>query len=70
MFYDERVLPICSSTPVYVHIGAVFARLAPAAARARFVSGDFIDLWTHYIYTLLADPEMPMWTGPVTTLSR
>jgi hypothetical protein len=24
--------------------------------------GDNADLWTHYIYTILADPEMPMWT--------
>jgi hypothetical protein len=51
-----------------VHIGRVFAdsRLPRTALAA---SGDYIDLWTHYIYTLLADPEMPMWTGPVTTMS-
>ncbi|HKW14606.1 MAG TPA: C25 family cysteine peptidase [Candidatus Krumholzibacteria bacterium] len=51
-----------------VHIGRVFAdsRL-PRTGLAS--SGDYIDLWTHYIYTLLADPEMPMWTAPVTTLS-
>lgn len=51
-----------------VHIGRVFAdsRLPRTGLAA---SGDFIDLWTHYIYTLLADPEMPMWTGPVTTLA-
>jgi len=51
-----------------VHIGRVFAdsRLPRTGLAA---SGDFIDLWTHYIYTLLADPEMPMWTAPVTTLS-
>lgn len=51
-----------------VHIGRVFAdsRLPRTGIAS---SGDFIDLWTHYIYTLLADPEMPMWTAPVTTLS-
>jgi hypothetical protein len=51
-----------------LHLGEVFARSrlprTPLAA-----SGDFIDLWTHYIYTLLGDPEMPMWTGPVSTLA-
>ena len=26
---------------------------------------DNVDLWTHYVYTLLADPEMPLWTGVV-----
>ncbi len=28
-------------------------------------SADNVDLWTHYVYTLLGDPEMPMWTGAV-----
>ncbi|MEJ2720709.1 MAG: C25 family cysteine peptidase, partial [bacterium] len=27
--------------------------------------GDNIDLWTHYVLTLLSDPEMPVWTGQV-----
>ena len=27
--------------------------------------GDGVDLWTHYIYTILADPDMPLWTGAV-----
>ena len=51
-----------------VHLGRVFAdsRLPRTGLAA---GGDYIDLWTHYIYTLLGDPEMPMWTGPVTTLS-
>jgi hypothetical protein len=51
-----------------VHLGRVFAdsRL-PRTGLAS--TGDYIDLWTHYIYTLLGDPEMPMWTAPVTTLS-
>ncbi|HET6348149.1 MAG TPA: C25 family cysteine peptidase [Candidatus Krumholzibacteria bacterium] len=51
-----------------VHLGEVFARSRlPRTPLAE--SGDYIDLWTHYIYTLLGDPEMPMWTGPVTTLA-
>ncbi len=29
--------------------------------------GDNVDLWTHYIYALLGDPEMPVWTGRVRT---
>jgi hypothetical protein len=48
------------------HIGNAFHRSrltrTPAAA-----SGDNVHLWTHYIYTLLADPEMPLpsrcWTA-------
>ena len=46
-----------------VHIGDAFnvSRLA----RTPFAAlGDNVDLWTHYIYTLLGDPEMPIWTGP------
>ncbi|UCH82914.1 MAG: VCBS repeat-containing protein [Candidatus Latescibacterota bacterium] len=25
--------------------------------------GDNIDAWTHFVLTLLSDPEMPIWTG-------
>jgi hypothetical protein len=50
-----------------VHIGEAFARSrlprTPVAA-----TGDNIDLWTHYIYTILADPEMPLYTGAVGTV--
>jgi hypothetical protein len=50
------------------HIGEVFARSRePRTPYA--ILGDNVDLWTHYIYTLLADPEMPLWTGVVDTLS-
>jgi hypothetical protein len=50
------------------HIGEAFhnSRLARTPL-AMF--GDNADLWTHYIYTMLADPEMPLWTGPVDTLA-
>jgi len=51
-----------------VHIGETFARSrlprTPVAS-----AGDNVDLWTHYIYTLLADPEMPLYTGSVGTVN-
>ena len=31
--------------------------------------GDNADLWTHYVYNMLADPEMPIWTTPVQPLT-
>jgi len=50
------------------HIGEAFAKSrlnrTPIAE-----AGDNVDLWTHYIYTLLADPEMPLWTAQVDTLN-
>ncbi|HKW14605.1 MAG TPA: C25 family cysteine peptidase, partial [Candidatus Krumholzibacteria bacterium] len=51
-----------------VHIGEAFARSRePRTAYA--MANDLGDRWTHFTYTLLADPEMPLWTGPVTTLA-
>ncbi|MDH3216967.1 MAG: C25 family cysteine peptidase, partial [Candidatus Krumholzibacteria bacterium] len=51
-----------------VHIGETFARSrlhrTPTA-----VGGDNADLWTHYIYAILAEPEMPLFTGPVDMLT-
>ncbi len=45
-----------------VHIGETFARSRlPRTPVA--IAGDNVDLWTHYIYTLLADPEMPLYTA-------
>jgi hypothetical protein len=44
-----------------VHIGETFA-LARQDRTPLAMVGDNADLWTHYIYTILADPEMPMWT--------
>ena len=45
-----------------IHVGEAFAR--SRLPRTPIASlGDNVDLWTHYIYTLLADPEMPMWTN-------
>jgi hypothetical protein len=50
-----------------VHIGDAFAasRL-PRTPLA--ISSNNVDTYHHYSYTLLADPEMPLFTGPVTTL--
>jgi len=31
--------------------------------------GDGVDLWTHYVTTLLGDPEMPLFTGSVGTVN-
>jgi hypothetical protein len=49
-----------------VHIGEAFARSrlprTPVAS-----AGDNVDLWTHYIYTLLGDPEMSLFTSSVDT---
>jgi hypothetical protein len=51
LLYDEDV----------VHIGETFAK--SRLPRTPFAEdADNVDLWTHYIYTLLADPEMAMWT--------
>lgn len=51
-----------------VNIGETFARSRlPRTPLA--VLSDNIDLWTHYVYTLLAEPQLPMWTGPVSPLS-
>ncbi len=50
-----------------VHIGETFARSRlPRTPVA--VAGDNVDLWTHYIYTLLADPEMPLYTAQVKSI--
>jgi hypothetical protein len=50
-----------------VHIGEVFHRSRVNRTPLAEL-GDNVDLWTHYIYTLLADPEMPLWTNEVDTL--
>ncbi|UCH83654.1 MAG: hypothetical protein JSW50_14560, partial [Candidatus Latescibacterota bacterium] len=48
------------------HIGEVYARSRlPRTPVAE--SGDNVDLWTHYVYTILADPEMPLYTGTAQT---
>jgi len=50
-----------------VRIGEAFARSRlPRTPMAEIA--DNPDRWTHYIYSLLADPEMALWTGTVDTL--
>ena len=49
-----------------VHVGETFA-LARADRTSYAMGADNADLWTHYIYTILADPEMPMWTTTLKT---
>jgi len=51
-----------------VHLGEAFA--LSREPRTGYAEGsDLGDRWTHFTYTLLGDPEMPLWTGPVATLS-
>ncbi len=58
LLYDDDV----------VHIGETFAK--SRLPRTPFAeSSDNVDLWTHYIYTLLADPEMAMWTDEPDTFN-
>ncbi len=49
------------------NIGEAFARSREARTPVA-MTGDNGELWTHYIYTILADPEMPLWTRPVEPL--
>ncbi|HET6349927.1 MAG TPA: C25 family cysteine peptidase [Candidatus Krumholzibacteria bacterium] len=45
-----------------VNIGKTFA-LSRAQRTPLALASDNVELWTHYVYELLADPEMPMWTA-------
>jgi chitodextrinase len=47
-----------------VRIGEAFAR-SRLSQTPWAESGNNSDLWTHYVYTLLADPELGVWTGAV-----
>jgi len=48
------------------HIGEVFVNSRLPRTTVALVS-DNVDAWTHYIYTILADPEMMLYTGPIET---
>jgi hypothetical protein len=48
------------------HVGDAF-NLSKVSRTPLAVGSDGVDLWTHYIYNCLADPEMAIWTGPVKT---
>ncbi|MDH4036413.1 MAG: C25 family cysteine peptidase [Candidatus Krumholzibacteria bacterium] len=47
-----------------VRIGEAFS-ISRASRTPLAVLGDGVELWTHYVYTIFADPDMPLWTGPV-----
>jgi hypothetical protein len=51
------------------HIGEAFARSKYPRTPLAQSSTDNADLWTHYVYNVLADPEMPVWTAPVKPLT-
>lgn len=50
------------------HVGEAFARSKlPRTPLA--MQNDNADLWTHYVYNMLADPEMEVWTAAVQPLT-
>ena len=50
------------------HLGELFAR--SREPRTGFaLASDGVDLWTHYVYTCLGDPEMPLWSASVANLA-
>jgi len=51
-----------------VNIGEAFVRSREIKTGIA-QQADNGDLWTHYVYSILADPEMPLWTAPVQPLS-
>jgi hypothetical protein len=51
------------------HIGEAYARSKYPRTPLAAMSTDNADLWTHYVYNMLADPEMPVWTAPVKPLA-
>jgi hypothetical protein len=51
------------------HIGEAYARSKYPRTPLAQISTDNADLWTHYVYNMLADPEMPVWTAPVVPLA-
>ncbi|MCI0452410.1 MAG: C25 family cysteine peptidase, partial [Candidatus Latescibacteria bacterium] len=50
------------------NLGELFARSREPRTPLALAS-DGVDLWTHYVYTLLGDPEMPLWSDSVDILS-
>jgi hypothetical protein len=64
----ERILPLLYVDHVE-HIGEAYARSKYPRTPLAQLSQDNADLWTHYVYNVLADPEMPVWTAPVKPLN-
>ncbi len=75
---NESAYPLLSQPYMNEYYDLVFNQgvtsIGEAFARSRLPrtpiaqQGDNGDLWTHYIYSMLADPEMPLWTAPVQDL--
>jgi hypothetical protein len=76
---NESAFPITSSLYMYeyndllfnqdvVHIGETFARSRLVRTWLAEIA-DNGDLYTHYIYTLLGDPEMAQWTSTLQDLA-
>jgi Peptidase family C25/FlgD Ig-like domain/FG-GAP-like repeat len=64
--YMEAYAAAVFDGPDPVHIGDAFAA-SRASRTALAMLGDNSDLWTHYVYALLGDPEMTLWTAPART---
>ncbi len=61
-FYDQWLTEDVS------HAGELFA-LSREPRTGFALASDGVDLWTHYIYSCLADPEMPLWSASVANLT-
>ncbi|HEX6792138.1 MAG TPA: C25 family cysteine peptidase [Candidatus Krumholzibacteria bacterium] len=51
------------------HIGEAFTRSKYPRTPLALAPVDNADLYTHYVYNMLADPEMEVWTGAVLPLT-
>jgi hypothetical protein len=51
------------------HIGEAYARSKYPRTPLAMQPQDNADLWTDYVYNMLADPEMPVWTAKVKPLT-
>jgi hypothetical protein len=76
---NESAFPNASSNYMNEYYDLLFEddvyRAGETFARSRLprtvlaILGDNVDLWTHYIYSLLSDPELPMWSGPAAPIT-
>jgi hypothetical protein len=66
-YYMEEFYNLLLTDDVF-HLGELFARSREPRTTFALMS-DGVDLWTHYIYTCLGDPEMPLWSESVRVLS-
>ena len=76
---NESAYPLLSQPYMNEYYNLVFndgvTHIGEAVARSReprtpiAMSADNGDRWTHYIYTILADPEMQLWTAHAAPLT-